>query len=193
MSEWQPRQGKPEQPQYPQYQQPTYAAAAHGAPPSHPFSANTDKRPGTVTAAAVLTWVGCALAAVGCVLLAALSGADTFMDSFQDGSEGQFTRGEAQGILVGVGVIGFVWSVVASGLAVLTVNRHGWARILLTISAVMAALLSMLTIASIVSVVTLVLAVAAVVLLFVGGANDWFAHRSGQQYPPPGSEPGYYA
>ena len=134
----------------------------------------------------MLTWVGCALAGVGCVLLVALSGADTFMDSFQDGSEGQFTRAEAQGILVGIAVVGFVWSVVASVLALLTVKRHGWARIVLTVSAVMAALVSMLTIMSVVTVVTLVLAVAAVVLLFVGGANDWFAHRSGQQVLPAG-------
>ena len=189
MSEWHPPQGEPQRPQYPQYQQPTYPAGAHGAPPSHPFAANTNKRPGT---AAVLTWVGCALAGVGCVLLAALSGADTFMDSFQEGSDGQFTRAEAQGILVGIAVFGFVWSVVASVLALLTVKRHGWARIVLTVSAVMAALVSMLTIMSVVTVVTLVLAVAAVVLLFVGGANDWFAHRSGQRYSQPGSEPTYY-
>jgi hypothetical protein len=193
MSEWQPPQGEPRHQEYPQYQQPSYAAAAHGAPPPHPLEASTDKRPGTVTAAAVLTWVGCGLAGAGCVLLVALSGADAFMRSFQDGSEGQFTRAEAQGILVGIGVVGFVWSVVASVLALLTVKRHGWARIALTISAAMAALVSLLTILSVVTVVTLVLAVAAVVLLFVGGANDWFAHRPGQRYSQPGSEPTYYA
>jgi len=193
MSEWQPPPGEPQHPQYQQYQQPSYAAAAPGAPPSHPFEPSTDRRPGTVTAAAVLTWVGCGLAGAGCVLLMALSGADTFMQSFQDGSEGQFTRDEAQGILLGIGVVGFVWSVVASVLALLTVKRHGWARIVLTVSAVMAALVSLLTILSVVTVVTLVLAVAAVVLLFVGGANDWFAHRPGQRYSQPGSEPTYYA
>ena len=77
-------------------------------------------------------------------------------------------------------------------LAVLTVKRHGWARIVLTVSAVMAALTSLLLILSVFTVVTLVLAVAAVVLLFVGGANDWFAHRSGQQHQQPGPAPTYY-
>ena len=192
MSEWQPPPEQPQQPQYQPYQQPTYAPPAYGAPPAHPSEADRGKRPGTVTAAAVLTWVGCALAAVGSVLLAALSGADAFLDSFLQETDGQFTRGEAQGLLVGVGVVGFVWSVIASVLAVLTVKRHGWARIVLTVSAVMAAMTSLVLILSFFSVVTLVLAVAAVVLLYVGGANDWFAHRTGQQHQQQGPAPTYY-
>jgi hypothetical protein len=185
MSDWHP---PPEQ----QPQQPLYGAPQYGAPPTHPYASNTDKRPGTVTTAVVLTWVGCGLAMIGSLLALALafSDSDTFMDGFTRGSDGQFTRAQAQGILIGFGVVCFVWSVAASVLALLTLKRQGWARVLLTISAVMAALVSVVLILSVVSAITLVMAIAAVVLLFVGGANDWFAHRSA--VPHHGAAPQYY-
>ena len=193
MSDWQPpSEQQPQQPAYaapPTYDAPGY----HGPSPSHPYAANTDKRPGTVTAAVVLTWVGCALAMIGCLLGLALafSDSDTFMDGFMKGSDGEFTRAQAKGILVGFGAVGFVWSLAASVLALLTLKRHGWARILLTVSSVMAALISLVMILSVISAVTLVMAIAAVVLLFVGGANDWFAHRPTSQQQGPA--PQYYA
>ncbi len=178
MSDWHP----------PQEQQPQY-----GASPSHPYAANTDKRPGTVTAAVVVTWVGCGLAAIGCLVVLALafSGSEGFMDGVVRDGDGTFTRSQARGILVGVGVVGFVWSVIASVLALLTLKRQGWARVVLAVSAVMAALVSLVMILSMVSAITLILAISALVLLFVGGANDWFAHRSAVQQH--GAAAQYYA
>ena len=193
MSDWQPPpEQQPQQPGYaapPKYAAPGY----HGPSPAHPYAANPDQRPGTVTAAAVLTWVGCAMARTGCLLGLALatSRSSAFMDGAMKGSDGTFTRAQTQGILIGFGAVCLVWAIAASVLALLTLKRHRWARILLTVSAVTAALLSLVMILSVISAVNLVTAITAVVLLFVGGANDWFAHRPTSQEPGPA--PQYYA
>ena len=53
-------------------------------------------------------------------------------------------------------------------------RRSNVARILLVISSAVVALFSLLSITSGVSAVWLVAAIAVIVLLFVGGAGDWF-------------------
>ena len=53
----------------------------------------------------------------------------------------------------------------------------------LVVSAVMAALFSLLAITSLFSVIWLVGAVAVIVLLFTGGANEWYAEQSRKGAP----------
>jgi hypothetical protein len=48
----------------------------------------------------------------------------------------------------------------------------------------MTAVFSLLSITSIVSAITLLAGIAVIVLLFVGGANDWFKRRGHQPAIP---------
>jgi hypothetical protein len=84
-------------------------------------------------------------------------------------------------------VVFLVWSIVGVLLGVLAMRRSNVARILLVVSSALVGVVSLLTIGSAVSALWLLAAIATVVLLFVGGANDWYARRSAaaaQPYQP---------
>jgi hypothetical protein len=185
--------GQPAQPpaygQQPYGQQPygqqPYGATAYGA-------GDPDKRPGTVTAASLITIVFSvlvfALLVVAIVALAA--NRDEILDELwqeirDQGTAEDLTRedlDDAWAVVLAVPVIGMIWAVIAIITASLAMKRHNWARIITVISAAMTALLSLLGIASVVSVITLIAAVAVIVLYFVGGANQWYARK--RQAPP---------
>lgn len=174
----------------PQYAQ-QYAQPAQGGPGQGP--SGRGKRPTTVTLAAVFTWIGSGAVLVASLVFAAvLAGGGTAfvneVDSAAAGSQLDLTTDQI--LAVGWGIVGFfaVWSLIAALLAVFVFRGSNPARYTLAVSAVVATLVSLLMILSLVSVVTLLLAGATVVLLFTGGANDWFAGRSGgtPPYPPPG-------
>ena len=86
--------------------------------------------------------------------------------------------------LLAISVVLVIWSVVAVALGVLTMRGHGRARIGLVISASVAALLGLLAIVTLISLVTFGAGVAVVILLFTGGANEWFAARELPQGEP---------
>ena len=69
------------------------------------------------------------------------------------------------------------WCVIACVLAVFAMRRSNVSRILLVISATVAGLLSLLAIGSVVSAVWLLACLAVVIMLFIGGAGDWYARR----------------
>ena len=161
-----------------------YGGQPHGAPaPAGLRDGGSDRRPGTVTAAAVITIVTSALvllAGLGFGVLGAV-GSEAFYDGVRDGGRGaydDFDNGELQTLVLAIGVVFAVWSAAAILLGVLVLRRSSVARVLLVISASLSLVLSLLGILSLVSVVTFIAAVAVIVLLFVGGANDWFARRA---------------
>jgi MFS family permease len=196
--------GQPAQP----YGQPAQPYG-HYPPPSQPpvprGSGDPDKRPFSVTLAAILTWLGAGLvsAAMGLFAVVLASGGQLFVDEFDKAAQGSdlnLSREEVLAVGWGVTLFFLVWSLIAMVLAGLAFRRSNAARIALSVSAVVAALLSLLLILSIVSSVTLLMAGAAAVLLFTGGANEWYSRRAkhtggpGSGYPgdPYGSYPGYY-
>lgn len=153
----------------------------------------SDKRPGTVTAAAVLTMIG-ALGGVlmGVILMAGLS-VDSTAISDQVRQDPSFDQigWDVDQVLSAIWVVAVIvtlWSLIALVLAVFVLRRQQWARWLLVASATVSALLSLLAILSIISIVPLILSVATVVLLFAGGANDWFSGRSRDGQPPSGPQ-----
>jgi hypothetical protein len=166
-------------------QQPTYGQQPGG------------RRPGTVTAAAWITIVVSGLTAVGLGLMAlAFAG---FRDEFVQGFEQEWARSGAgtdvdvdPEQLAGVVVAGFVflavWALISVVLAIFVLRRSNVARILLVISSAVVAVLSLIGIGSGISIVPLVAAVAVIVLLFVGGAGDWF---KGVSPAGAGAYPGY--
>lgn len=171
--------------------QPAYGQQpAHGAPaPAYGTQEGppSDKRPATVTAAAVITIVLSALAIAGGVfavfgILVARGeivaeverqiAADPTMEQQLQGFDPSFVVT----ITIGV-VIGFaVWGLLAIVLAVLAMRRSSVGRIGLVVSSVLTALLAILpTFTTIVPVLWLLGSIAVVVLLFTGGAGQWYS------------------
>lgn len=160
-------------------------APAYGGPPAR----DPDKRPGTVTAAGITTIVlaGLSFLLYAVVAVATLVVRDDMIDAIEDEltpSQRDSFSGDDLATFITVIVLVFaVWCLIAVVLGIFAMRRSNVARVLLVISSVMTALISLLGITSGVSAVTLIGGVAVVVLLFTGGANDWFARRGQQQQP----------
>ena len=140
-----------------------------------------DRRPGTVTAAAWITIVFSALTALLSALgalgmVVARDQVVTEMERVPEFQDANIDADAVVGVLVAIILAVVVWALIAIVLAVFVLRRSNVARILLVISSAVVVLLSLLGITSGLSVVTLVAALATIVLLFVGGAGDWFNH-----------------
>jgi hypothetical protein len=182
--------GQPAQPP-PYGQQPApYGQPAYGQP-GYPYGGPaSDERPGSVTAAAVITLVfsGLSLLLYAFILIALIVARDEVMDAITqepDFEDLGISADSAFGAIVAFVAVFLVWCLIACILAALVLRRSNAARITLVVSSAMTAVFSLLSITSIVSVVTLLAGIAVIVLLFVGGANDWFK-RKGHQPAIPG-------
>jgi hypothetical protein len=182
-----PPTGQPygQQPQYDQQsygQQPQYGQKFGQPQYGQAYGPSGDRRPGTVTAAAWITIVFSGLVAVGFGLLALafVVARDEFVDGFDEAMRDSGTvdpgisAESAAGLVVAFLGVFAVWSLIAIVLAVFVLRRSNAARILLVISASVTALLSLVLIMSVLSALPLIAAVAVIVLLFSGGAGDWF-------------------
>ena len=193
-----PQHGGP-QPAGQQYGQPpsgqtSYGQSPYGQPPTSqqyggpPAYGTTDpnKRPGTVTAASVITLIfsglGFVLFTFG--LIAVLVARDDMVREInneiqnQQGMEGLTGDGIAVFLVVAFVVL-IAWTLATMIFAVWAMKGKNWARVLVVISSVVTALFSLLAILSGVSAITLIASVAVVVLYFTGGANQWFKRSSG--------------
>jgi hypothetical protein len=133
------------------------------------------KRPGTVVAAAVLTWVSVVVTTFG--TLAVLYFVLVMGPLFDLLYLGEIVRWYAPRVAIAV----VVCCCLAAGLATQVMRGRNWARIALAGSAALVVVLSALAmreLRSIEPVATLLAAVVVIVLLFTGGANEWF--RSAQ-------------
>ncbi len=181
--------------QQPSSGQPPYGQSPYGQSPYGQSSYGQqvgDRRPGTVTAAAWITIASSVLVAalfgfVGLALFVARDEVVREMETVPEFQDANIDPDAAVGLIAAV-MIGLVlWSLIAVVLAVFVLRRSNVARILLVISSSVAALLSLAGITGGAPVVTLVASVATIVLLFVGGAGDWFKRlpASPGGYPSP--------
>ncbi|MCK9822037.1 hypothetical protein NOCD_00885 [Nocardioides cavernae] len=174
--------------QQPAGQQPYgYGQQPYGGVPTR----SGDKRPGTVTAAAWITIVFSAITAVlfalgGLGLLVARDDVIAEMERVPEFQDANIDAESAVGVLVVVLLGVVIWCLVAAILAVFVLRRSNVARILLVISAAVAAVFALIGITSGISLVPLVACLATIVMLFVGGAGDWF-----KRVPDLGGYPGY--
>ena len=177
---------------------------AHGAQPSpgtdtgsaggpaRPVGA-PDRRPGTVTAAVLLTLISSAVMLVlflGIIVML-VAAKDTIIETLEQNPGVAGAQIPTQDLLAALWVtsaICAVWALAAITLAVLALRRMNWARITLVVSSVVSGLLALL--GGWVGAILTVVAVLTVVLLFTGGANRWYAGRSRAPHPPPGPGPG---
>ena len=87
-------------------------------------------------------------------------------------------------------VMAVLWCLAACALAVFAFLGHGWARITLAVSAIVAAVLSLLAVISFPGFFVLTLAAgAAAVLLFRGDSARWYAAARGRPPQPPPVRP----
>ncbi len=165
----------------------------YGGPP--PPYADPDRRPGTVTAAGMITITmsSISLLLFGIVLVAILAARDEVIDEIdteladQPGME-DFTGDELANAVIVIMLVFVVWCLIAIVTAALSLRRQNWARIVTVVSASMAALLSLVSIGALVTIIPLAAAIAAIALYFVGGANEWYARRSAPGTPPAGGQ-----
>ncbi|HET8961511.1 hypothetical protein [Nocardioides sp.] len=190
-------QGQPAQPPAygppPTYGQPApYGQQPGYGQPGYPYGGPaSDKRPGTVTAASVITLIfsGLSLLLFAFGLIGLVVAKADVLSAFTEEPEFEdlgISADAAFGGLVAIFGVFLVWCLIACILAVLVLRRSNAARITLVVSASVTAVLSLLGIGSGVSAIFLLAGVAVIVLLFVGGANDWFKgkpRQTGQTIP----------
>jgi hypothetical protein len=126
--------------------------------------------PGTVQAAAIVTWVCCGITAVMTLFFVAAS---AFVGSI---ILGDFQRTDRIQLIAFVAVaasVSFLGSALACWFAWLVWRRREWARIALVVSSAVALVLSVLTFGPH-TVFVAPGSVAVVVLLFLPQSNDWF-------------------
>jgi hypothetical protein len=173
-----PQQTPPQQPPWqqvqPWQQQPWPGTAAPYATP----------RPREVLTASLLTWICTGVVAFGMLLVMAgflldPSIVDEMYSSDQRFADAGLTADQLRTWSLGLAAVFGAWSLAAAMLAVFAFLGHGWARVLLVVSAVAAALLTLLMVVAAPVVLLLTLpTVATVVLLTRPSVNAWYAHRA---------------
>ena len=178
-----PPPGQPEQPVNP-YAPPAYAPQQYAAPYGYADGAPPagDKRPGTVFAGALVAIVLSGLTAVltGLGLVALVIARQDFLAEVRGTPEFQDANVSADdlyNVVFGLLVVVLVWALVGCLLGFLAMRRSKVGRVLTVISAAVVALVSLLLIGSGVAALWLIGSVTSIVLLFTGGANDWYARR----------------
>lgn len=160
----------------------------------------SDKRPGTVTAASIITIVMSALTLVLFGILAVVGAVarnnDDLLADLQKELDGQpgfedVSAEDVANLLLGIGPIIALWSLAALVLAIFAMKRHNWARILVVVSAAISAIVSLIGITGGISIISLIASVAAIVLYFTGGAGDWYRRKNQPAGDlPPGTQYG---
>lgn len=211
-----PHPGSPQPTPYaaPQPTQPTQpygVAPAYGAPQqpyaAHPYGVGSGptERPGTVLAAAIVTFVFAGITALLSLIVAFvfLVGAAAVSSS----TRGSDYEGLGNGLGVAIGAVAVIllvvaaMSIVAIVLAAFTLKGSNGARIGLVVLASLSTAAYGLGVlgniadgadgAIVITIAFLAASVATIVLLFVGGANAWFAAgpRRPAAGPPAGAQP----
>ena len=163
-------------------QQPAYdTSGGYGAPPA--YSSDPHKRPGTVTAAGIITIICAGLSFLLMALFALMLAVAKDEAREQIEKEPAFEdAGISADTLIDAGVAIFgilaLWCLIATVLGFLVLRRSNGARIALVVSAAVSALVSLLGITGGVTAITLIASIAVIVLLFTGGASEWFKGKN---------------
>lgn len=190
--------GQPAQPP-PYSQQPPYGQQpAYGQPPAYGqrdygYAAPAgDKRPGSVTAAAVITLIvsGLSLLVLLLLFVSIVASGDEVRAEIarqlrsQDASVSVADLELALDVIAVTSAALAVWSLIACALALLVLRRSNAARIMLVVSSAVTALITLvLALLVIVPGLNLVASIVVIVLLFVGGANEWFKGKGRKTVP----------
>jgi hypothetical protein len=176
------------QPQYgqPQYGQPQYGQPQYGYPPYGYPGPASGKRPGTVTTAIVMTWVLTGLTLLFSLLLfgLALSDNSDFFNAFTDnGDFSDITRDELRNIVTIVSVVFILWCAAALVFSVFAFRGQSWGRTALVVSAGLSAVLDLVGILAVFPLFFAIATIVVIVLLYNGGANEWYRSRKSAGSP----------
>jgi hypothetical protein len=181
-------QGTPPYAQQPPYGYPQQYGQPYYGAPQRPFDPN--QRPTTVTVAVWITWALSALSILAFVMIGFVLGVarDEFLNQLEQDPNFEQLDVPTDQVVAALWVIGAIalfWGIAAMVLAWFTYRRANWARITLVVSSAMTALVSL--VAFPVGLLHTLGAGAVAALLFMGGANEWFAGQrpGGQGYPGP--------
>lgn len=150
----------------------------HGEPT--PAVIDPNRRPGTVTAACILTGVFASLAiaaAVGLLLLVTL-GRDQFVEEWQDEpdlAELDVVPETATNVIGVVMAFCIVLAIVAIVVAVAAFRRSSAARVTLMVLSGLTAVVSLLLSVAIVPFLWVIASTVSLILLFTTSANRWFS------------------
>lgn len=163
---------------------PAYAGQPWSSPPSVD---RAPRRPRTVTVAVWLTWVFSILTLLvfGLLVLAMILDHEGLLSALQRDANVAALSLSGEEILAALWVVSAVcisWSLASIALAVLTIRGVGIARVALAVSAGLAGLVGFVAIP--VGWLNAAAGIASAVLLFTGGANEWFAGRRRDDPPP---------
>lgn len=178
---------------YGSFEENPYGTAPYaGQPPPPPHGPHGPPgpmgRPANVTAAAVVTIACSALVALFGVLVTVVALGDRDALARQLEKDDRYAGIDVDSVVraaagVGIGVI--VLSVAAIITAAFVLRGSSAARIILVILSAISIVVSLLAIASGVSIVITLAAIVVIVLLFTGGANDWFRRTKIVPYGQP--------
>lgn len=192
---------------------PPYGPTPYGPPGGPGHYDAPDIRPTTVTIAG---WVTIALSALSILAgIGGIAGGSALVDFARTHpAELELSPSEMQNLdslrigLVVLSVALIIAAVIAIVVAVLVLRRHGWARIVLVVLSALTVILGLVASINLIGLPWLVGSIAVIVLLFVGGSNEWFSRSSGSApgapgypspydqppygQPPPGQSPGPY-
>lgn len=174
------------------------------APPPPPGYGVPDRRPGTVTGAAVITVImaGLSLVLFGVGAVAVLAAPDTVVEEVErqfanDPTLAELTESgmtlEQMVRVTGAGMLVMaVLSVIGVALGAFAFRRSSTVRVLLTVWCGLVALVSIPFVLAGLGVVSLASSVAVIALLFSRSAKAWYAGtRQAPTYPPPGGQGQY--
>ncbi|TNC42910.1 hypothetical protein [Mumia zhuanghuii] len=149
---------------------------------SYQIPRDPDARPVTVAMAAWVTIALSVLTILGWVLVA--FGLEWMLDEMArnpgdfDLSASDIQSAQDNRALIYAMVVGFIAaSVFAIVLSVLVLRRQAWARIALVVMSSLTIITGLGMILSVVALLWIVAAASVIILLFTGGANEWFARR----------------
>ena len=171
---------------------PTYPPAPGGwpaaqQPPPSSTRASRSSPPGPreVLQACVITWVFSGLVVVAMALVLISFAADPSLIDDVYSSDSRFadsglTAEQIRSYSLGLALVFGLWALAAAALAVLVFLGRGWARYVLIVSSVLAALLTLvMVIAAPVLLLVTVAGVATAILLTRPAVGAWFAQRTG--------------
>jgi hypothetical protein len=174
-----------------------YQASYQAQHPAERWPAPRPPRPAAVSVACMISLVASAgtglLLAIG-VAVAGTSGFRSQLETQLQQSGNADVLGSVDDLVVVaqvLAVLAALWCLSACALAVFAFLGHGWARIMLAVSAIVAGVLSLLAVISFPGFLVLTLAATVVaVLLLRGDSGRWYAAARGQsQHPPPARPP----
>lgn len=137
------------------------------------------KRPGTLLAACIMTWVGSGLGLLLGLLFLAFSGNDEFLDEV---ATADMSRSEAATFFQNFGGALVVASLLALAFSIIAFTGKRWAAIALVVLGALWVALSLYNVATsgnaqgVVAIVYVGVASALVLI----GSKDWFDHKAGR-------------